>query len=108
MTDAPAAELVEGLRDGTIAEGLATIYGHYQDYSRASSFAREALDTNDLSAEEQRKVLQILLEGHVFAHRVEDVIVHQGVLEEGVNLIEKPFAADNLLRRVREVLDSDG
>jgi two-component system, cell cycle sensor histidine kinase and response regulator CckA len=35
----------------------------------------------------------------------QDVIVHQGVLEEGVNLIEKPFAAENLLRKVREVLD---
>jgi two-component system cell cycle sensor histidine kinase/response regulator CckA len=35
-----------------------------------------------------------------------DVIVHQGVLEEGVNLIEKPFAADGLLNRVRDVLDN--
>jgi two-component system, cell cycle sensor histidine kinase and response regulator CckA len=35
----------------------------------------------------------------------QDVIVHQGVLEEGVNLIEKPFAADNLLATVRQVLD---
>ena len=34
-----------------------------------------------------------------------DVIVHQGVLEEGVHLIEKPFSADDLLRKVREVLD---
>jgi DNA-binding NtrC family response regulator len=35
----------------------------------------------------------------------QDVIVHQGVLEEGFHLIEKPFAAENLLRKVREVLD---
>jgi CheY-like chemotaxis protein len=35
----------------------------------------------------------------------QDVIVHQGVLEEGAHLIEKPFAADDLLRRVRDVLD---
>jgi DNA-binding NtrC family response regulator len=34
-----------------------------------------------------------------------DVIVHQGVLEDGVNLIEKPFPAEDLLRRVREVMD---
>jgi PAS domain S-box-containing protein len=34
-----------------------------------------------------------------------DVIVHQGVLEEGVSLIEKPFAAADLLRKVRELLD---
>jgi PAS domain S-box-containing protein len=36
----------------------------------------------------------------------QDIIVHQGILEEGVNLIEKPFAAQNLLRQVREVLDA--
>ena len=36
-----------------------------------------------------------------------DLIVHQGVLEEGVHLIEKPFSAENLLRTVREVLDGD-
>ncbi|MCU1461843.1 MAG: sensor hybrid histidine kinase [Acidimicrobiales bacterium] len=35
----------------------------------------------------------------------QDVIVHQGVLEAGVFLIEKPFSADDLLRKVRVVLD---
>ena len=35
-----------------------------------------------------------------------DVIVHQGVLEAGVELIEKPFAPDTLLARVREMLDN--
>lgn len=37
----------------------------------------------------------------------QDVIVHQGVLEEGVHLIEKPFAAADLLQKVRDLLDSD-
>jgi PAS domain S-box-containing protein len=36
----------------------------------------------------------------------QDVIVHQGALEEGVNLVEKPFAADMLLAKVREILDT--
>ena len=35
----------------------------------------------------------------------ESVVVHQGVLEEKVELIEKPFASSDLLRKVREVLD---
>jgi PAS domain S-box-containing protein len=35
----------------------------------------------------------------------QDVIVHQGVLDEGVQLVEKPFSADALLRKVRDVLD---
>ena len=34
-----------------------------------------------------------------------DVIVHEGALDPGVTLIEKPFTADGLLRAVREVLD---
>ena len=38
----------------------------------------------------------------------QDVIVHQGVLDEGVSLIEKPFSADDLLRKVRDVLDGGG
>jgi PAS domain S-box-containing protein len=37
----------------------------------------------------------------------ENVIVHQGVIDEGVNLIEKPFSVDDLLHRVREILDGD-
>jgi DNA-binding NtrC family response regulator len=35
----------------------------------------------------------------------QDVIVHEGVIEAGISLIEKPFAADALLRKVRDVLD---
>jgi PAS domain S-box-containing protein len=34
-----------------------------------------------------------------------DVIAHEGALAEGINLIEKPFAAENLLRKIREVID---
>jgi DNA-binding NtrC family response regulator len=35
----------------------------------------------------------------------QDLIANQGVLVEGVSLIEKPFSAGELLRKVREVLD---
>ena len=35
------------------------------------------------------------------------VVVQQGVLDHGCNLIEKPFSTDDLLRKVREVLDGD-
>jgi DNA-binding response OmpR family regulator len=38
----------------------------------------------------------------------EDVIAHHGVLESGVAFIQKPFAADGLLRRVRALLDDAG
>lgn len=33
----------------------------------------------------------------------QDEIVHQGVVEEGVHLLTKPFSADDLLRKVRDV-----
>jgi two-component system cell cycle sensor histidine kinase/response regulator CckA len=36
----------------------------------------------------------------------EDVIVPHGVLDEGAHFLQKPFAADDLMRKVREVLDA--
>ena len=35
-----------------------------------------------------------------------EVIAHRGVLEEGVNFLQKPFSAAELARKVREVLDA--
>lgn len=34
----------------------------------------------------------------------DDAIIHHGVLEEGINFIEKPFIPDALARKIREVL----
>ncbi len=36
----------------------------------------------------------------------EDVIVHHGVLEQGVNFIEKPYNPAGLARKIRDVLDA--
>ena len=36
-----------------------------------------------------------------------DIIAHHGVLDEGVNFIQKPFSKKDLSRVVREVLDQD-
>jgi two-component system cell cycle sensor histidine kinase/response regulator CckA len=35
----------------------------------------------------------------------DDAIVHHGVIEEGINYIQKPFTLDSLARKLREVLD---
>lgn len=35
-----------------------------------------------------------------------DVITHRGVLEEHVQFIEKPFSADGLAAKVRELLQA--
>jgi two-component system cell cycle sensor histidine kinase/response regulator CckA len=35
----------------------------------------------------------------------DNAIIHLGVLEEGVNFIQKPFTLDGLARKAREVLD---
>jgi two-component system, cell cycle sensor histidine kinase and response regulator CckA len=37
----------------------------------------------------------------------DDVIVQRGVLEPGLAVIQKPFTAEALARRIREVLASD-
>jgi CheY-like chemotaxis protein len=34
-----------------------------------------------------------------------DVIAHRGILDEGLNFIQKPFLSDDLAARVRQVLD---
>ena len=37
----------------------------------------------------------------------DNAIVRHGVLEKGVNYIQKPFTMEGLVRKVREVLDKD-
>lgn len=37
----------------------------------------------------------------------DDAILHHGVLEEGVNYIQKPFTMEGLTKKVREVLDQE-
>ena len=37
----------------------------------------------------------------------DDAVIRRGVLEAGMAFIQKPFGADDLVRRVREVLDPD-
>jgi DNA-binding NtrC family response regulator len=35
----------------------------------------------------------------------DNVILHHGILEPGINFMQKPFTLENLARKVREVLD---
>ncbi|MFH1488025.1 MAG: hypothetical protein ABII06_03900 [Pseudomonadota bacterium] len=35
----------------------------------------------------------------------DDSIAHYGVLEQGVELIEKPFSAEVLMKKIRQVLE---
>jgi two-component system, cell cycle sensor histidine kinase and response regulator CckA len=37
----------------------------------------------------------------------DDAIIHHGILEEGVNFIQKPFSMVKFARKVREVLDKE-
>jgi len=60
-----------------------------------------------------RAMVSLLLDKPGFAPKVlymsgyaRDALMHQGRLDEGIALLEKPFAPDDLLRKVREVLDA--
>jgi hypothetical protein len=35
----------------------------------------------------------------------DDTIIHHGVMEKGMNYIQKPFTVNGLTNKVREVLD---
>ena len=37
----------------------------------------------------------------------DNAIFHHGVLEEGVNYIQKPFTIDGLMKKMKEVLDKN-
>lgn len=37
----------------------------------------------------------------------DEIIVHHGILEEGVNLIQKPFSPQELVKKIRNILDSN-
>ena len=45
------------------------------------------------------------LRGPFFSGYTDTAIVHQGPLEPGVEFLQKPFTAEALTRRIREILD---
>ena len=46
------------------------------------------------------------LKAFYMSEYADDAIVHHGVLDAGIPFIQKPFSAEALARKVREVLDS--
>ena len=55
----------------------------------------------DLLKEKQPELRILFMSGYT-----ENAIIHQGVLEENINFISKPFIQKNLLEEVRKVLDN--
>lgn len=56
-----------------------------------------------------RRLLDLRPEARVLfmSGYTDDAIVHQGVLDEAANFIQKPFPPDSLAQKVREVLDQN-
>jgi CheY-like chemotaxis protein len=92
----PARDGMEAIRIGDSHKG--TIHLLVTDVVMPRMSGRELVG-RILPARPQMKVLY--MSGYT-----EDAIIHHGVLEEGVEFIQKPFMTTDLVRRVREVLSS--
>jgi DNA-binding NtrC family response regulator len=53
----------------------------------------------------QLTLLQPMIKVLYMSGYTDNAIVHHGVLEKGMNYIQKPYTVDGLARKVREVLD---
>jgi two-component system, cell cycle sensor histidine kinase and response regulator CckA len=63
---------------------------------------------NGRALAERLEVLQPGLKVLYMSGYTDDAIVNHGVLESGTQLLHKPFSEENLIRKVREVLDAAG
>jgi CheY-like chemotaxis protein len=124
---APGRETILLVEDDEVVRGLARLVLEESGYKvLQASNGTEAL----LISEQYREPIHLLLtdvvmpvmSGRVVADRLktrrpqmlvlymsgytDEVIVHQGVLNQGVNFIAKPFAPSALLQKVREILDA--
>ena len=63
-------------------------------------------DMNGRDLSDNLKILRPQLKCLFMSGYTANVIAHHGVLDEGVNFIHKPFTAEDLTNKVREVLDS--
>jgi len=63
-----------------------------------------AMSGSDL-ADQVQTLLPGIKGGFYLSGYTDDAIVRHGVLEPGVAFLQKPFKADTLARKVREVLD---
>ena len=50
----------------------------------------------------QRPAMQILF----MSGYTEETIMHHGILDKGINFINKPFSSESLLMKIREILDT--
>jgi YesN/AraC family two-component response regulator len=62
-------------------------------------------EMNGRELAEQLRTIRPNLECLYMSGYTADLIAHRGILDEGINFIQKPFGSDELAAKVRQVLD---
>lgn len=103
--EAAVEAMKAGAHDYIMKNNLARLVPVVERELREAIVRRERKEAEKAFKESERLSWAVLETAPSLIVLTDNAIVHHGVLEKGVNYIQKPFAVESLVRKVREVLD---